>query len=181
MSKVILIRGARPYVGASVAHAFFLKGYKVALASRSQKESDNSPSEIHIPTDVSNLGAMVAAFAKTRSLLREPSVVVYNVGAQTEDPPEDPPLLKVEAFEKEIGNQYHQRFRNRPTNCSCLQFAPALLSKKVLEKVRRRILFALLLRLTNRTGSSSIMRMSVLLTEDLLGLILIEKLTRSSM
>ncbi|TVY88130.1 Secoisolariciresinol dehydrogenase [Lachnellula willkommii] len=104
MSKVILILGAGPNVGASVAHAFASKGYKVALASRSQKESDNTPSQIHIPTDVSNPDAVVAAFSKTKSLLGNPSVVVYNVGALTENPPEDPLSLNLEEsdFEKDL-------------------------------------------------------------------------------
>ncbi|KAE8451806.1 hypothetical protein EG329_002646 [Mollisiaceae sp. DMI_Dod_QoI] len=83
-SPVILILGAGANIGHHVARTFAAKGYKVALAARRLKETDNTPDRIHIPSDLSDPSSVLAAFAKTKSLLgSSPSVVVYNAAAFT--------------------------------------------------------------------------------------------------
>jgi NAD(P)-dependent dehydrogenase (short-subunit alcohol dehydrogenase family) len=74
MSKVILILGSGSNIGVHVSRAFTSQGYKVALAARSLKESDNTPSQIHIQADFSNPNAIITAFSKTKALLGVPGV-----------------------------------------------------------------------------------------------------------
>ena len=78
MSSVALIFGAGSNVGSSVARGFLAKGYKVALASRSQDPKTSTETELHIPTDCSDTGSVLEAFAKTKSAFGIPNVVVYN-------------------------------------------------------------------------------------------------------
>jgi NAD(P)-dependent dehydrogenase (short-subunit alcohol dehydrogenase family) len=77
-SPVILILGAGSNIGQSVARAFASKGYKVALAARRLKETDNTSNQINITSDLSDPSAVVSAFEKVKSSLGVPSVVVYN-------------------------------------------------------------------------------------------------------
>jgi len=77
-SPVVLILGAGSNVGWHVAKAFRDKGYRVALAARSVKESDNTAEQIHLPSDFSNPDSVVNAFSKLKSSLGVPSVVIYN-------------------------------------------------------------------------------------------------------
>ena len=128
MSKVVLILGAGSNIGAHVSRAFTSQGYKVALAARTLKESDNTPSQIHIPADFSDPTSIITAFSKTKALLGVPSVVVYNgktqetrgsllerktkkkktltgnqtASAATSNPVHDPLSLALEDFEKDL-------------------------------------------------------------------------------
>lgn len=77
-SSVALIFGAGSNVGNSVAKAFLAKGYKVALASRSQDPKTSTENELHIPTDCGNTDSVLQAFARTRNEFGIPNVVVYN-------------------------------------------------------------------------------------------------------
>lgn len=77
-SPVILILGAGPNIGQHVARVFAAKGYRVALAARRAKEADNTPNEVHIPSDFSDPNSVVDVFSKVKTLLGIPSVVVYN-------------------------------------------------------------------------------------------------------
>ena len=77
-SPVILILGAGSNVGQHVARAFASKGYRVALAARKAKEADDTAEQVNIPSDFSDPNAVVHAFAKAKTLLGVPSVVVYN-------------------------------------------------------------------------------------------------------
>lgn len=77
-SPVILILGAGPNIGKHVARAFASKGYKVALASRSLKEADNTGEQVNISSDFSDPESVIKTFSKVKSLLGSPSVVVYN-------------------------------------------------------------------------------------------------------
>jgi NAD(P)-dependent dehydrogenase (short-subunit alcohol dehydrogenase family) len=77
-SPVILILGAGPNIGQGVARLFAAKGYKVALASRSQQEADSTPEQLNIKSDFANPDDVVQAFTRTRKELGIPSVVVYN-------------------------------------------------------------------------------------------------------
>lgn len=77
-SPIILILGAGPRIGTTVAKVFAAKGYKVALASRKASEANNTANEIHIPSDFADPGTVVDAFSKVEASLGIPSVVVYN-------------------------------------------------------------------------------------------------------
>jgi NAD(P)-dependent dehydrogenase (short-subunit alcohol dehydrogenase family) len=74
-SPIVLILGAGPNIGQSVARAFAAKGYRVAVASR---KTTGTPDQLHIPSDFSNPSAVAAAFVKAKKALGIPSVVVYN-------------------------------------------------------------------------------------------------------
>ena len=77
-SPIILILGAGPRIGASIAKAFAAKGYSVALASRKASQANSTANEIHIPTDFADPGTIAHAFTQVKESLGIPSVVVYN-------------------------------------------------------------------------------------------------------
>ena len=78
-SPVVLILGAGPNIGQSVARAFAAKGYRTALTSRKATEANNTANEIHIEADFTDPSSVVNAFSKVNSVLgTPPSVVVYN-------------------------------------------------------------------------------------------------------
>jgi NAD(P)-dependent dehydrogenase (short-subunit alcohol dehydrogenase family) len=77
-SPIVLILGAGSNVGQHVAQAFRSKGYRVALAARSVKESDNTDEQVYLPSDFSDPDSVVEAFSKLKSSLGAPSVVIYN-------------------------------------------------------------------------------------------------------
>ena len=77
-SPIILILGAGPRIGTSVAKTFAAKGYSVALASRKASQANNTANEIHIPTDFADPGTVANAFTQVKESLGIPSVVVYN-------------------------------------------------------------------------------------------------------
>lgn len=80
-SPIVLILGAGSNVGHHVALAFAAKGYKVALSARKVKESDDTPDQIHIPSDLSNATSVETVFTKVKASFGIPSVVVYNGGS----------------------------------------------------------------------------------------------------
>lgn len=61
-----------------MARVFAAKGYKVALASRSLKETDSTADQVNISADFSDPESVTKTFSKVKSLLGAPSVVVYN-------------------------------------------------------------------------------------------------------
>lgn len=78
-SPIILVLGAGPNIGQSVARAFAAKGYRTALVSRKATEANNTANEIHIQADFTDPSSVVNVFSKVKSLLgMPPSVVVYN-------------------------------------------------------------------------------------------------------
>jgi len=77
-SPIVLIFGAGAKVGKSVAQAFSAKGYRLALASRSQDPATSTDKELHIPTDLSDTDSVIQAFTKVRSEFGHPHVVIYN-------------------------------------------------------------------------------------------------------
>ena len=77
-SPIVLILGAGPNVGQSVARAFTAKGYRVALAARRATEADNTTDEIYIQSDFTDANSVVNVFSKVKASLGIPSVVVYN-------------------------------------------------------------------------------------------------------
>jgi NAD(P)-dependent dehydrogenase (short-subunit alcohol dehydrogenase family) len=78
-SPVVLILGAGSNIGHHVTRAFASKGYRVALAARKLKETDNTTDLINITSDFSDPKAVVGVFDKVKSSLGvPPSVVIYN-------------------------------------------------------------------------------------------------------
>lgn len=78
ISPVVLIFGAGPNIGQAVARTFASKGYKVALAARSLRESDSTDKQLNITSDLAKSEDVVNAFTKVKEVLGIPSVVVYN-------------------------------------------------------------------------------------------------------
>ncbi|KAF4452309.1 hypothetical protein F53441_4827 [Fusarium austroafricanum] len=88
-SPTVLIFGAGAKVGKSVAQAFSAKGYRVALASRSQDPGTSTATELHIPTDCSDTDQVIQAFTKVRTVFGHPNVVVYNAYLGGNNNPKD--------------------------------------------------------------------------------------------
>jgi NAD(P)-dependent dehydrogenase (short-subunit alcohol dehydrogenase family) len=101
-SPIVLILGAGSNVGQHVARAFAAKGYKVALAARSVKESDNTSEQVNVPSDFTDPESIVSAFAKVRASLGVPSVVVYNAGAATQNDAKNPLSLPLADFNRDF-------------------------------------------------------------------------------
>lgn len=78
MDRIVLIIGAGSNVGQSVANTFKARGYKVALASRTQDYGATTSTELRIPTDCANLDDVVGAFDKVKAAWGVPEIVVYN-------------------------------------------------------------------------------------------------------
>ncbi|KAL4904751.1 hypothetical protein BDW74DRAFT_153441, partial [Aspergillus multicolor] len=88
---IALILGTGPRVGSSVAAAFAAKGYKVATASRSGKNSNNN--YLNLTADFANPSSIPALFDTVKELLgAAPAVVVYNAASLTPPPDADSPL-----------------------------------------------------------------------------------------
>jgi NAD(P)-dependent dehydrogenase (short-subunit alcohol dehydrogenase family) len=76
---VLLILGAGPNIGAATARTFLAAGYRVALASRTNKSP--VPDTIHVTVDLTRPETLESVFESTASQLGAwPSVVVYNAG-----------------------------------------------------------------------------------------------------
>jgi NAD(P)-dependent dehydrogenase (short-subunit alcohol dehydrogenase family) len=73
-----LILGTDANIGSNEARAFTAKGYKVALAARKLKDETNEEEQLTIRSGFADASSVIAAFAKVREDLGEPSVVVYN-------------------------------------------------------------------------------------------------------
>jgi len=101
-SPVILILGAGPNIGQAVARTFASKGYKVAVAARSLKEADSTDNQLNIKSDFANPDDVVHAFTRVKKELGIPSVVVYNAGALTPSPPNDPFAVPLAAFTRDL-------------------------------------------------------------------------------
>ena len=78
LSKVALIFGAGPNVGANVAQALSRNGYKVAVASRNLRSNLPADEYLQLRCDLGDSAAIVRAFETTREKLGRPSVVIYN-------------------------------------------------------------------------------------------------------
>lgn len=92
-TKVILILGAGPRVGAAVAQKFSSGGYKVALASRKGTGSKTSEGYLSLKADFSNPSTIADLFHTVKAELSAyPSVVVYNAAAMTPPPDDKQPL-----------------------------------------------------------------------------------------
>ena len=79
-SPIVLILGAGPRIGSSVAKIFAAKGYKVALASRKKPEANHIANEFHVQSDFADPDSVTKVFSHVKASLGVPSVVVYNSG-----------------------------------------------------------------------------------------------------
>ncbi|KAL6705882.1 hypothetical protein ACN47E_006342 [Coniothyrium glycines] len=94
-NRVVLILGAGPRVGASLADAFSRGGYKVALASRSGKPS--SEGHLSLSADFTKPESIPEIFTSVRSHFKiAPSVVIYNAASAT-PPPDEASVLSIPA------------------------------------------------------------------------------------
>ncbi|KAK6379049.1 hypothetical protein LTS17_006752 [Exophiala oligosperma] len=91
-TKVALIFGAGPNIGRHVADALSEKGYKVALASRTNHGTDQyKRNQIHIPIDLTRPENVPGVFDQVKNEFGTfPSVVVYNGALRIPNDPEDP-------------------------------------------------------------------------------------------
>ncbi|UKZ90239.1 uncharacterized protein TrAFT101_005266 [Trichoderma asperellum] len=100
---IALILGAGSNIGQALSSAFSQAGYKVALVSRSIKES-SSDKQLQIPADLSKPDTVPSIFESVRQKLgADPNVVIYNAAALT--PPADgsnPFTVDIDAFEKDL-------------------------------------------------------------------------------
>ncbi|KAF5679432.1 short-chain dehydrogenase [Fusarium heterosporum] len=96
----VLIFGAGAKTGMAIANAFHSKGYKLALASRSQDPATSTEDELHIPTDCSDTDSILQAFEQTRNVFGHPTVVIYNAYDGPKSSPTDVFDLPLEDFKK---------------------------------------------------------------------------------
>lgn len=75
---VALILGAGANVGRNVGRAFAAKGYRIAFAARSLRDEDSTREELNIHSDFADPDSVIRVFAKVKSQLGLPHVVVYN-------------------------------------------------------------------------------------------------------
>jgi NAD(P)-dependent dehydrogenase (short-subunit alcohol dehydrogenase family) len=83
-SPVVLVLGAGPRVGASVAEKFASNGYKVALASRKGDGSMTADGYLSLKADFTKPESIPPVFDAVKTeFSTPPSVVVYNAAAMT--------------------------------------------------------------------------------------------------
>ncbi|KAF2149195.1 hypothetical protein K461DRAFT_245802, partial [Myriangium duriaei CBS 260.36] len=87
-TPVVLILGAGPRIGTSVAEKFLSKGYKVAVASR--KGQAVAQNTLALKADFSKPDSIPNLFHTVKSELgASPSVIIYNAGSFTFPPDAD--------------------------------------------------------------------------------------------
>lgn len=89
-TPVVLILGAGPRIGASVAEKFASKGYKVAVASRKGTDSTTPEGFYSIKADFADPESIAGLFKAVKSQFNAaPSVVIYNAPSLTPPPAQD--------------------------------------------------------------------------------------------
>ncbi|BAZ11787.1 short-chain dehydrogenase/reductase SDR [Calothrix sp. NIES-4071] len=87
-SKVAVVMGAGPGLGAAVAHRFAQSGFAVALMARTEEKLSQIQSDIEnsggkalsVTVDVTDAALLTGAFERVKSELDAPSVFIYNAG-----------------------------------------------------------------------------------------------------
>ncbi|KAJ8098114.1 hypothetical protein POJ06DRAFT_200426 [Lipomyces tetrasporus] len=96
-NPVVLILGAGPRVGASVAEKFASNGYEVAVASRSGTGTKTAKGFLSLKADFTMPDSIPALFDAVKTEFHAaPSVVVYNAATLT-PPPDKDSVLSVSA------------------------------------------------------------------------------------
>ncbi|KAF9767002.1 hypothetical protein IL306_000500 [Fusarium sp. DS 682] len=109
-SPIVLILGSGPNIGQSVARKFASEGYKVAVASRSQKEAASTDKQLNIKTDLTKPFEVADAFSKVKTTFGIPSVVVYNASAAAFPPADDPLSVSYTDFSNNTAINIHSAF-----------------------------------------------------------------------
>ncbi|KAF4341223.1 short-chain dehydrogenase reductase like yusS [Fusarium beomiforme] len=109
-SPIVLILGSGPNIGQSVARKFASEGYKVAIASRSQKETESTDKQLNIKTDLTKPLQVADAFSKVKKTFGIPSVVVYNASAAAFPPADDPLSVSYTDFTNNTAINIHSAF-----------------------------------------------------------------------
>ncbi|KAL9113213.1 MAG: hypothetical protein Q9227_002548 [Pyrenula ochraceoflavens] len=88
--SVVLILGAGPRIGASVAETFASSGYEVAVASRSGNDTKGSKGFLSLKADFTKPDSIPALFDAVKTEFHAfPNVVIYNAAALTSPPNKD--------------------------------------------------------------------------------------------
>lgn len=96
-NPVILILGAGPRIGTSVAAKFTSNGYNVAVASRSGSGTKTTKGFLSLKADFTDPASIPALFEAAKAEFHTaPSVVVYNAAALT-NPPDKDSVLSISA------------------------------------------------------------------------------------
>ncbi|KAF4432602.1 Short-chain dehydrogenase reductase like yusS [Fusarium acutatum] len=109
-SPIVLILGSGPNIGQSVARKFASEGFRVAIASRSQKEADSTDKQLNIKTDLTKPLEVADAFSKVKTTFGTPSVVVYNASAAAFPPADDPLSVSYTDFTNSTAINIHSAF-----------------------------------------------------------------------
>ena len=97
VTPVVLILGAGPRTGASVAKKFASDGYKVAVASRSGSGTRTADGFLSLKADFTKPDSIPALFHAVKTEFQAPpTVVVYNAAALT-NPPDKDSVLSISA------------------------------------------------------------------------------------
>ncbi|KAF2103651.1 hypothetical protein NA57DRAFT_31353 [Rhizodiscina lignyota] len=87
---VVLILGAGPRIGASVANKFASDGYKVAIVSRSGSDTKSAEGILLLKADLTKPHSIPEIFTAVKTEFHTaPSVIVYNAAALTNPPVKD--------------------------------------------------------------------------------------------
>src|ERR1700759_2888503 len=84
MSKVAIVIGAGPALGAAVARRFAREGFSVGVVARQAQTVESLAQEIHgraYAADTADAAQVDALFARIRTELGAPDVLVYNPGS----------------------------------------------------------------------------------------------------
>jgi len=102
VKPVVLILGAGPRVGASVAKTFASNGYKVAVASRSGS-TKNSEGYLSLKADFTKPDSIPALFNAVKTEFNtSPSVVIYNAATLTPPPKDSVFSITADAFDSDL-------------------------------------------------------------------------------
>ena len=97
LNPVVLILGAGPRIGASIAEKFASNGYKVAVASRKGNGTKTANGFLSLKADFTQPNSIPALFDAVKAEFHSsPRVVIYNAGSAT-NPPEKDSLFSVSA------------------------------------------------------------------------------------
>lgn len=89
-NPVVLILGAGPRIGVSVAEKFASNGYRVAIASRTGSDAKTAAGFLSLKADLYKPESIPALFEAVKTEFHtSPSVVVYNAGGFTIPPNKD--------------------------------------------------------------------------------------------
>ena len=92
-NPVVLILGAGPRIGASVAEKFANNGYKVAVASRKGSGTKTTEGFLSLKADFTKPDSIPVLFDAVKTEFHtSPSVVIYNAAALTAPPDKDSAL-----------------------------------------------------------------------------------------